>query len=251
MKTFLGKLAVVMLAGTFMMAGGCGKSSHHDASTGKVIKGPVAGASVYDAAGNLVATTDSHGNYSTGSTGPFSTVGGTYFDLASGKVIAAPPMKAPAGATHITPLSTMVASASPADAQLILAGLAKMGVDLNTDLSVKTAQNAAALIISETIGAVLSQAMTAGFTASQLTSLTADLVSAVVSVTNSAAPTTALSVSSAIKSRLDTDTSLETLRTALGTVAGSSSSAAETRPNGELPTIDDVTGSNGSNSGTR
>ena len=166
-------------AATFALIAGltaCG-SDTTTIPQGKVVKGPVAGATVRDVNGNVVGITNSKGEFPLTGTGPYSSSGGTYFPLlANGTYdttpLAAPPMKAPAGVTIITSLSTLVADASSADQEAIMATLEKIGISsLNTDLSIKTPENEHAFILSETVGAVIAKAVSSGATADELNSI--------------------------------------------------------------------------------
>jgi hypothetical protein len=261
MKKFFTMFGAAGLVAGMLMVGGCG--SDHDAppvAQGKVVKGPVVGATVKDANGVTVGTTDATGSFPLTGTAPYYSTGGTYVTLnadgTAGTAIAAPPMSTPAGVSQITPLSTLVnqatiAAAKPtatadekADLLKLLAVIDANG-GLSTDLSVKTTANSALLNLSETIGAVLASVATTSPT-SLATAETA-MIAAVTSLSATATNTTA-AVLAAVSTELTL--TLPTLATALNTVATTASTGTTAAPIGALPTPPASTGSTGSTGGT-
>lgn len=145
------KLLLTVCLGMMALAAGCGDST--TLPTGHVVAAPVVGATVTDANGNVIGTTDASGKFFVRGSGVLTSKGGKYVD-ANGVQQNAPDLKAPAGASQITPISTLFVK-NPAAAQALMT---KFGIDLNTDLSVKTAKTAAAMKLNETLGALIQAA---------------------------------------------------------------------------------------------
>jgi len=155
-----------------LIAGGCGNDETSQAQ-GRVVKGPVSGAVVTDSKGVVVsASTDENGYYPLTGTGPYSSSGGTYYPLNadgtySTTATSAPPLSAPAGVSQLTPLSTIIAKLPVADQATVLKALGLSSLD--QDLSVKTAANSAAFVLTETVGAALTSVAAGATTADQVT----------------------------------------------------------------------------------
>ena len=154
-------LALLLVTACALLIVACG-SDEPATPVGKVVKGPVSGADVYDANGVLVGTTNANGNFPMTGTAPYHTgnvVGsgnlGTYLpilvDGTLGAAQSAPPLQGYGSSSQITPLTTIVAT-NPALATTFVT----LGIDLNADLSTRTTQNTAAFTLLETIGAALS-----------------------------------------------------------------------------------------------
>lgn len=227
---------------------------------GQVVKGPVFGATVTDANGNHY-TTDKNGKFPLYGVGPYTVTGGAYFPLKadgtySTTAVYAPPMKAPAGVTQVTPLSTLVAdAATPAEAAQIMTTLKALGItDLNTDLSVKTTANQNAFVLSETIGAVLTQAAASGATTTEVTNVINAINTALASAT-AGSLATAAQINTMVQTQITATlgTSDPTLAAALSTASTTISTGADTltpdtpppAPTTETP----VTGATGGTSG--
>ncbi len=227
-------LAISAILGVFLAVAACG--SNHSVLRGRVIDGPVSGASVYDSTGTLIGTTDVNGYFILRGTGPYRTTGGTYIPLNAdgtpGSPLAAPPMSAPDGINQITPLSTLVANANSADRTAILATLTRLGVDLNTDLSVKNSQNGAAVVLNEMIGALLQQDSSAPATVSSL-------ITSVAAISTSVTPVTTASLITAVTTGL----------TPAQTTAATNAAQGADLFTGTLPVVP-ITGSTGSTGGS-
>ena len=256
MTRFFRMIGTVGLIAGMLFVYACG-NIEHETRQGKVVKGPVVGATVRDSNGILVGTTDAQGNFPMTGTAPYYSTGGTYASLnvdgTQGANIAAPPMSAPAGVSQITPLSTTVnvatiAAAKPtatADEKAALTNLLAVinaNGGLNIDLSVKTDANAALVNLNETVGAVLAQ-VSLNAPDSLPTAVTA-MITAVSTLP--ATPLTPVAVLSAISDALTQD--LPSLAPALKTAAETASTGSENYPIDQpLPV---PTGSTGSNGGT-
>ena len=161
-KTMLALLLSTACAG-FIVA--CG-SDQPATPQGKVVKGPVFGAKVFDSSNPpvLVGTTDANGNFPLTGIAPYSTTGGAYYPvLANGTIsivaAVAPSLKGYNTNPQITPLTTVIANtASPTIQATIIAQLTGNGISLDTDLSSKTAANALAYDLSEAVGAAIQAA---------------------------------------------------------------------------------------------
>ena len=257
----LGLMKRMLLGCSLMVAvagfAACG-ADDKTVAQGKVVKGPVIGAQVFDVNNVHFADTDATGSYPLTNTGPYRTVGGTYTPLDAqghaGAPVAAPPMKAPAGVAQITPLSTLVASAAPADQTKILATLQSLGVTLSTDFSVKTAANTAALVLSESVGAMLQQAAanTGANAAATSVAVTNALISAVANLPPSTitAPTATnltSALTSAVTTAASTNTDLAAISATLETAASTAAQGAASAPVGALPVPTGSTGGTGTN----
>lgn len=253
--------AAGLLAGMLMVSG-CGSDDNSPpVAQGKVVKGPVYLAKVYDVNGIYFTDTDKNGNFQMTATGPYTTTGGTYYPLdefghAATTPIAAPPMSAPAGVSQITPLSTLVNQASIAAAKptatqaekdnlLKLLAVIDANGGLKTDLSVKTTANSALLNLNETIGAVLASVATTSPT-SLLTAETA-MIAAVTSLSATTTNTNA-AVLAAVSTQLTL--TLPDQATELNAAATTASTGTTAAPIGALPTTPGSTGSTGSTGGT-
>lgn len=254
-----GLLALAMAS--FAACGGGGGSSISATPTGKVVKGPVAGAHVFDVNNVHFADTDATGSFPLSAPGPYHTLGGSYVPLDAqgnaGAPIPAPPLSAPTGCSQITPLSTLVASAAPADQAKILATLQSLGVTLDTDLSVKTTANTAALVLSESVGAMLQSASANAGANSAVTSsaVTSALISAVGSlpagtISSPSAANLSSALSSAITSAALGNADLAALTPTLVSAANTAAQGAQSSPAGMLPAPPPTTGSTGSSGGT-
>lgn len=228
---------------------------------GQVVKGPVFGATVKDANGHVIGTTDHSGKFPLYGVGPYTVTGGTYFPLKadgtySNVALNAPPMSAPAGVTQVTPLSTLVANAAtPAEAAAIMTTLQNMGItNLNSDLSVKTTANASAWILSETIGAVLTQAVSSGATTTEVGNIMSAINTALATA-NAGTLTTAAQINAMVQTQLTATlgTTDPTLATALSSASTTISTGAGTVVPGTIPPIPTtetpVTGATGGTSG--
>jgi hypothetical protein len=259
MKNFK-KMLIGCCLGMLMMSAGCGSDSPDPTPLGKVVKGPVVGATVFDNTNAKIGTTDANGNFPLLGTGPYHTTGGTYTPLnengTAGTPIAAPPMAAPAGVNQITPLSTLYVAATPAQKAQIEALLANAGVTLNTDMSAKlaaTATNASGvnsiLILNETIGAAL-QRPEAQTSTEISTAVTNSLIAAVATLSTKTKAElttgTAALVTAAVTTAISADQTLSAISSTLTNAATPASQGASNAPVGNLPT---PTGSTGGNSG--
>lgn len=200
MKNFLKMFGAVGLLAGMLMAGGCGDDNV--TPSGRVVKGPVSGAVVTDSKGVVISTqTNSGGYFTVGGTAPYTTNGGTYFPLtASGTYSAvavnAPPMSAPAGATQITPLSTLFTTLTAAQQAALLT---KLGLgSLNDDLAVKSAANTKAFTLSETVGAVLTQAVTNGASLAQINTIASSMATAINTSLTAAATVDTAAITAAV-----------------------------------------------------
>ena len=253
------KLAVVTcLLVSVGLINGCG-GGDGDNPQGKVVKGPVVGATVKDSAGNVIGTTDVNGHFPLKGVGPYTSTGGTYVPLkddgTAGAPVAAPPMSCPVDVYQITPISTLVQTATAAAAKLtattaerdnltkLLAVVAKNG-GLSVDLSTKTAANAALLTLSETVGAVLTTANATSATA--YSTATTALITEVAKV-STAAPITTAAITTTVNN------AITTVAVTIPSVAGALTTAATTATNGAvqapintpLPTYTGTGGSGG------
>jgi hypothetical protein len=242
------KLRHLKVAGMLLMVCGlaaCGDDSTDAVKVGKVVKGPVNGARVFDKDNVEFATTDATGTFTIASRkGPFRTTGGTYLPLnadgTAGAAVAAPPMSAPEGFSQVTPLSTLIASAPVAEQAALTAKLASLGFTSATDLSVKTTANAGVLVLSESIGAVLQSANTSSVTGSAVTAM----IAAVTGLPAGVSP--ALSaVTTAVTAAINASTSLTSVATTLTTAATTAAQGSNTLPNGSLPTTGTTGGTTG------
>lgn len=248
MKTFFKMIGAITLLTGMLLVGGCGHDTE-PVPQGKVVKGPVVGAKVFDADGVQIGTTDVNGNFPMITKGPYTTIGGTYIpfkaDGTAGTPIPAPPMSAPIGVSQITPLSTLVqtatASGNTIELNNLLSVINKNG-GLYVDLSKKTDTNAALLNLSETVGAVLATVNnTPSVTSAQTTIIKSALIAAIGTLPNNAVMTPALIVSNVVNSDI--------LGSALGSIKDEVQSAAivaangtNNAPSGSLPTYTGSTG---------
>lgn len=156
LKRILTTALVTMALG---MLAACG-SSHKSKPAGKVVKGPVSGATVSFAGTAETVTTDVNGVYTILSDGAVTTKGGKYFDLATGSAKTAPDMAAEAGASVITPITTVLANLTGDDKTSFMDALAELGVTdpLNDALVTVTAENKEAIKLNEILGAALEDA---------------------------------------------------------------------------------------------
>ena len=250
--------AGLMMSG-LLVVGGCGSDNNYTAapaSTGKVVKGPVNGATV-TATNGAKATTALDGSYSVAGTGPFTSTGGMYVPLkadgTAGTPVAAPTMSCPVGVTQITPISTLVQQATVAaaatgatDAQkkalTDLLAVVNANGGLNVDLSTKTAANTALLTLSETVGAVLATANSTSTAA--LTAATNALITAVAAIPttstlaslSTAALTTALNTAVQTAATALTTAGFATVATAATTAVTTAITGTTAAPVGALPT---------------
>lgn len=162
MKKFMKMFGAAALLAGMMMAGGCGDDAAQTPQ-GRLVKGPVTGAIVTDVTGKEMTTQTVNGYFPAIGTGPYKSSGGKYFNLkADGSgydtsvELNAPPLTAPIGTTQLTPLSTVCANASAADAKIITDALAAAGLSLNSDLSVPTVANKNTFALNESLGTILS-----------------------------------------------------------------------------------------------
>ncbi|HBG05059.1 MAG: hypothetical protein A2075_16555 [Geobacteraceae bacterium GWC2_58_44] len=247
----LGSVVKVALLLVVLSAFGCGGDD--DATpTGKVVKGPVVGATVKDKDGNAFAVTDLYGTFPLTSPGPYSTTGGRYVllnrDGTPGASVPAPAMKAPAGVSQITPLSTLAADATPEQLDVILTVLANMGADLDTDLSVKTSTNAVAIIFSETVGAVLASTPGSASAATKA-AVTEALIAAALDLSEYAGTPaeSVTAITTAVSDAIAGNATLAALPSLSASLVSAASTAAEgagNYPEMPLPVIP-TTGSNG------
>ena len=253
--------AGLMMSG-LLVVGGCGSDNNYTAapaSTGKVVKGPVNGATV-TATNGAKATTALDGSYSVAGTGPFTSTGGMYVPLkadgTAGTPVAAPTMSCPVGVTQITPISTLVQQATVAaaatgatDAQkkalTDLLAVVNANGGLNVDLSTKTAANTALLTLSETVGAVLAAANASSANpAAALTAATNALITAVAAIPttstlaslSTAALTTALNTAVQTAATALTTAGFATVATAATTAVTTAITGTTAAPVGALPT---------------
>jgi hypothetical protein len=158
LKKMMIGLALATACAGFITA--CG--SDDTTQQGRIVKGPVSGATVFDALGTAVGTTDANGNFPMTGTAPYHTgnaagtaVLGTYLPILKDGTLGAPqsspPLQGYNSFSQVSPLSTIV-SATPTLADKFVA----LGIDLNADLSKRTTDNSAAFTLAETVGAVLS-----------------------------------------------------------------------------------------------
>jgi hypothetical protein len=155
-KTILGSAAAIALVAGLMACG----SSDSSTPQGQVTKGPVNGSTVKDKDGVVMGITDANGMFPMSGEGPFTSTGGTFVDLATGVVTAAPDLKAPAGAKNITPITTLVAE-NPNDTAL-LEKIKSLGIAFDDSLSTVTAANKDAITLNECIGAAIFQIKKSG-----------------------------------------------------------------------------------------
>ncbi|MBC8018912.1 MAG: hypothetical protein H7X83_10400 [Verrucomicrobia bacterium] len=250
------KLKHLKVAGMLLMVCGlaaCGDDSRDAAvKVGKVVKGPVTGAKVFDKDNVDFATTDATGTFTIASRkGPFRTTGGTYLPLnangTAGAAVAAPPMSAPEGFSQVTPLSTLINSLPLPEQAALTAKLATLGFTPATDLSVKSTANAGVLALSESIGAVLQSANANNVTGSAVTAM-------IVAVNGLTPPPTGVSlaltaVTSAVTNAINASTALNNVATILTNVAATAAQGSNSLPNGALPTTG-TTGGTGTGTGT-
>jgi hypothetical protein len=241
---------VTVAFGLMVGCGGDGGSS--PTPTGTVVKGPVSGATDTDSTGKVIGITDANGKFPLTGTGPYSTSGGKYTPLnadgTAGTPVNAPSMMAPAGVSQITPLSTLVANEpDKAKQDQILATLAKMGVNLNTDLSTKTSANSAALILNETVGAVLT---TAASSPALLDKVMTTLAAAVAGLSTSATVPDVTAITQSITTAIKEDPALATIQTALTTSASTAAEGADKKALGPMPAPPAPPAPTGSTGGT-
>ena len=159
MKKFFKMFGAAALLAGMMMVGGCGDDAA--APVGKVVKGPVGGATVtYVGGGTAVTNTDGSYPY-TGAA--VTTTGGTYTDL-NGVSRTAPNMSTPAGKANVTPLTTLFVNASVADQAKLLTLLGVASIDTAVVGTVSGATNVLVAKLNESLGEVLTQFKAAGVT---------------------------------------------------------------------------------------
>jgi hypothetical protein len=240
MKKFLMMFGAVGLLAGMLMLSGCGDDSK--ANTGKLVKGLVSGEVVKDTAGTtLTGTTGTgiDGLFTLGGNGSYVSSGlGKYTPLtatgAAGTAVFAPVMKL-SGGSIMSPLSTLVYNDTTGK---VLANLKLLGIDLNTDLSVKTATNANAMIYNEAVGAILQAtggtdatviaALVANLSATLPTTLSATTIAAGVVGTNLTAYSAAVTTAATGASALAVGASLPAAPTPPTTLATGTGSSATT-----------------------
>lgn len=154
MKKFFKMFGAAGLLAGMLMVGGCGSSDDSATPQGRVVKAPVAGATVTYSDGTST-TTDSNGYYAYKGLA-VTTAGGTYPDM-NGVSRPAPNMATPAGKTNVTPLSTLFVNASPADQAKITALLGTASIDTVVVGTISGASNVLVAKLNETLGEVLTQ----------------------------------------------------------------------------------------------
>jgi len=172
MKKAFKVAAVITGFAAFGLLNGCGSDSTSTPATGVVAKGPVNGSRIQFGSAAAI-TLHTYSSTRTNASGSFAykafgqaitSTGGTYVDVVTGLEVAAPTLKAPAGASNVTPITTLVASAAtPAIANSLIAELQKMGVSFDAAyLTVPTTANAKTfLALNESIGKMLATASAA------------------------------------------------------------------------------------------
>lgn len=125
----------------------------------KIVKGPVAGATISYQGYNFGNMSGADGSFQRiVMNTPMVSSGGTYYDLATMSVRTAPTMKAPADALNITALTTVVANApDQASATALVAAFQKLGVSYDAPLDAVNADgsNRSAMALNEIIGGLL------------------------------------------------------------------------------------------------
>lgn len=126
LKRILTTALVTMALG---MLAACGSS--HKSSQGQVVKGPVNGATVtFDGDATKTSTTNENGYYKILQKGvEVTSTGGKYIDIATGTIANAPDMKAEAGATVITPITTVMADMTDAEKADFKQALKELGIN--------------------------------------------------------------------------------------------------------------------------
>lgn len=130
---------------------------------GKVVKGPVSGAYVSFTGTSAQIRTDANGKFLIAAPGVAMTSdGGIFYDLVTKTIRSAPRMSAEAGATVITPITTVLSQLSGAAKTDFLAALAKLGVTtpLTNALDVVTASNKIAITLNEILGSAMASGTT-------------------------------------------------------------------------------------------
>jgi hypothetical protein len=215
-------IGAVLACMPMLMLGGCGDDGA-TTPTGKIVKGLVSGERVTDKNGVVVtASSDKYGRFVMSGTAPYTTAGiGLYTPLKADGTAdtpkTAPVLSAPAGASIISPLSTLVNN-DPTGT--VMTKLKDLGVDLNTDLSVVSATNQNAIILNEAVGAVLQA--TGGTDATVIASLVTN-----VSALSTTTPT--------VTSIINAVTAGATLSGYVGVVTPAATGASVLQP-GPLPT---------------
>lgn len=245
-KTILALLLTTACTG-FIVA--CG-SNEPSTPQGRVVKGPVVGATVTDSSNPpKTFTTDKNGNFPLTGTAPYFSTGGTYFPLVvvngvgtvSTTPLPAPPLVSYGSSSQITPLTTLVAgSTNPTQ---MLATLTGEGVDLNTDLSTSTSTNTVALTLSEAVGAAMQQALNDGVSPSDIANII------VPALANAVSNLTIAPVTAAINAAVVTDPALASVSQNIINTANAQATAAATLPVNTVippPINTGATGSTGS-----
>lgn len=154
MKKFIIMFGVAALLTGILMAG-CGGGGGDATATGSVVKGPVNGAIVSFAGSTETSVTDASGKFVIKVPGAaITSTGGTYYDVATGTAKAAPTLSAEAGATAVTPITTVLTTLSGAAKTEFVTALAKLGVSnpLTATLDTKSPALAAAITLNELLG---------------------------------------------------------------------------------------------------
>lgn len=236
------------LAGMLLMICGlaaCGDDSDDSVKVGKVVKGPVIGAHVFDKDNVDFATTDTTGTFTIANRqGPFRTTGGTYVALNAdgtpGAAVLAPPMSAPEGFSQVTPLSTLIERAPLAEQAALTAKLATLGFTSATDLSVKTAANTDMLVLSESVGAVLQSASVNSVTGSAVTAM----IAAVTSLPAGVSPALT-AVTTAVTNAITASSALSSVAATLTNAATTAAQGSDNLDVGPLPTTGTTGGTTG------
>ncbi|BCS55026.1 hypothetical protein [Geobacter sp. SVR] len=233
MKKFLKMFGFVGLLAGMLMVAGCGDDAAK-APTGKVVKGPVNGATVSFANSALTATTDANGNYTILVPGAAVTsTGGTYFDLATNTSKTAPTLTAAAGATAITPITTVLNQLSGQAKIDFTAALTKLGITnpLTDSLATVTSSNRVAITLNEILG----DAIASGASNTDVNTFAANIATSVNTTVPASESALATAASGAAAGTSISTTSFNTIADAVN----------ELPNNGTLPT-----GSTGGTGGT-
>lgn len=254
MKRILKLLSVSGLLACIVLFGACSEHSEWDSNGNgggsdgycRVIKGPVAGATVFFASGAPSETTKADGKYTCTQNSGVTTTGGYYRDM-NGQIRLAPDMSAPAGySSNVTPLTTLYNNASPAVKTELAALLSSPRFD-SAVLGQVTNQNLAIAKLNEGIGEALTQlqeqlghAPSAEYLATFAAQVLAMLKAAGNTVPSSAAIAAALPAHSEIRAGTMNDIKSDVVAIADKVVVGGTLGAALPSATVTPPVVDPV-----------
>lgn len=234
MKRFRMFLVASLVTVAFGLMAGCGSDDPAPTPTGTVVKGPVSGAKVFDSTGKEIGTTDANGKFPLSGPGPYTTSGGTYIDLATKAVMPAPVMKAPAGATNITALTTLVANDTTGT---LKANIEKLGIKYDAALNEVTSTDKNAILLNELAGSIINSGLSSN--AAVISALNTQL--ATVSSTTSTSQISSL-VTTALSNAATTDPTITTTVSVVEAQIGATQTAVEALQPGPLPVPTGSTG---------